>query len=83
MLVALSSLVSLQQGVCRNQVPATSSLRCVSQSAAVQGMTKFVPKSFPGPLIRKEVLNLAQSIDVPERPFAVVLGKLYSNGQGH
>ncbi|EIE23485.1 phosphoglycerate kinase [Coccomyxa subellipsoidea C-169] len=42
--------------------------------ASVTGITKFVPKSYPGPLVRKEVLCLARSIDVPKRPFVVVLG---------
>ena len=40
----------------------------------MQGVTKFVPASYPGPLIRKEVQMLAQAIDKPKRPFAVVLG---------
>ena len=44
----------------------------------VQGITKFVPKSYPGPLVRKEVLCLAKSIDVPKRPFVVVLGKTHA-----
>ncbi|BDA47377.1 Phosphoglycerate kinase [Coccomyxa sp. Obi] len=42
--------------------------------ASVTGITKFVPRSYPGPLVRKEVLCLANSIDVPKRPFVVVLG---------
>ena len=41
----------------------------------LQGITKFVPRSYPGPLVRKEVLCLANSIDVPKRPFVVVLGE--------
>lgn len=42
----------------------------------LQGITKFVPRSYPGPLVRKEVLCLANSIDVPKRPFVVVLGEI-------
>ena len=58
---------------CSSTTPLASPHR---NQASVTGVTKFVSRSYPGPLIRKEVECLAHGIDVPKRPFVVILGEL-------
>ncbi|GFR40366.1 hypothetical protein Agub_g914 [Astrephomene gubernaculifera] len=39
-----------------------------------QGVTRFVPQCYPGPLVRRELSQLADRLYEPERPLGVVLG---------
>ena len=49
---------------------------CHRAQASVSGVAQCLPlgRRFPGPLVRREVRFLGEALDVPKRPFGVVLG---------
>ena len=47
---------------------------CHRAQASVSGISRFVARRFPGPLVRRELHYLGAALDAPVRPFGVILG---------